>query len=78
MALYPSSVQQGHNSVRIAKRREAMPRLGMPEILLLLVVVVLLFGVGRISKIAGELGSSIRDFRKRLREEDEEPESKEE
>ena len=55
-----------------------MPRLGTPEILLLLVVVVLLFGVGRISKIAGELGSGIRDFRKGLREEEEEPESKEE
>lgn len=43
-----------------------MPRIGTPELLIVLVVVVLLFGVGRISKIAGELGSGIREFRKGL------------
>ncbi len=36
---------------------------GLPEILLILVVVLLVFGVGRIGKIAGELGSAIRKFR---------------
>lgn len=36
---------------------------GPPEMLILLVIVILLFGVGRISKIAGELGSGIRAFR---------------
>jgi sec-independent protein translocase protein TatA len=42
-----------------------------PELLLLLVVVVLLFGVGRISKVAGELGSGVRAFKKGLKGEDE-------
>lgn len=51
-------------------------RLGTPEILIILVVVVLLFGVGRISKIAGELGSGIKAFRKGLKSDDE-PEDKE-
>ena len=37
-------------------------RIGWPEIIILLVVVILVFGVGRISKIAGELGSGIRSF----------------
>ena len=41
-----------------------------PEVLLLLVVVVLLFGVGRISKVAGELGSGVRAFKKGLKGED--------
>jgi sec-independent protein translocase protein TatA len=36
---------------------------GLPEILLILVVVLLVFGVGRIGKIASELGSAIRKFR---------------
>ena len=36
---------------------------GPTELLIILVIVVLLFGVGRISKIAGELGSGIRAFR---------------
>lgn len=38
-------------------------RIGLPEILVVLVIVLLVFGVGRISKVAGELGKSIREFR---------------
>jgi sec-independent protein translocase protein TatA len=38
-------------------------RFGFPELLILLAIVVLLFGVGRIGKIAGELGKGIRSFK---------------
>ena len=34
-----------------------------PEIFAVLIIVVLLFGVGRISKVSGELGAAIRNFR---------------
>ena len=44
--------------------------LGVPELLILALIVVLLFGVGRISRISGELGRSIRTFRQGLRGED--------
>lgn len=44
--------------------------LGLPEILVILVIVLLLFGPGRISKIAGELGKSIRSFRDGLQDSD--------
>lgn len=37
--------------------------LGLPELLIILVVVVLLFGPGRIARIGSELGNSIRGFR---------------
>lgn len=40
--------------------------LGAPELILLLAIVILLFGVGRISKIAGEMGKGIRAFREGL------------
>ena len=36
---------------------------GIPELLIILVIVLVLFGVGRISKIAGEMGSGIRAFK---------------
>ncbi len=36
---------------------------GLPELLIILVIIVLLFGPGRIGKIAGELGKGIRSFR---------------
>ena len=40
--------------------------LGVPELAIVLVIVILLFGVGRIGKIAGELGNGIRSFREGL------------
>ncbi len=46
------------------------------ELIIILVIIVLLFGVGRISKIAGELGSGIKAFKKNIR--DDSPEEKEE
>jgi sec-independent protein translocase protein TatA len=56
-------------------------RFGPTELIIILVIVILLFGVGRISKISGELGSGIRSFREGLQgnkkeEEDEEEETK--
>ena len=36
---------------------------GVTEQLIILVIVILLFGPGRIGKIAGELGKGIRNFR---------------
>ncbi|MBI5670313.1 MAG: twin-arginine translocase TatA/TatE family subunit [Chloroflexi bacterium] len=45
-----------------------MPHLGPTELLIILVIVVLLFGVGRVSKIGGELGSAVANFRKGLEE----------
>jgi sec-independent protein translocase protein TatA len=44
-----------------------MFRLGPTELIIILIIVVLLFGVGRISKISGELGSGIRAFRDGLK-----------
>ena len=47
--------------------------LGLPELLIILVVVILLFGAGRISKIAGEVGRGFREFRKGLKDEENAP-----
>jgi sec-independent protein translocase protein TatA len=50
-----------------------MARLGPTELIIILVIVILIFGVGRIGKIAGEMGSGIRAFRDGLKgDEDEE------
>ncbi|MEN6434716.1 MAG: twin-arginine translocase TatA/TatE family subunit [Anaerolineaceae bacterium] len=39
------------------------------ELIIILAIIILLFGVGRISKIAGEMGSGIKAFKKNLKEE---------
>lgn len=54
-----------------------MPHLGPTELIIILVIVIVLFGVGRIGKIAGEMGSGIRAFRQGLKSEDEEKEAEE-
>jgi sec-independent protein translocase protein TatA len=36
---------------------------GLPELLIILAIVILLFGVGRIGKIAGEMGKGIKSFK---------------
>ena len=41
-----------------------MLALGPWELLLILVIVVLIFGVGKLSGLGGALGKSIREFRK--------------
>ncbi len=46
--------------------------LGVPELLIILVIVILLFGPGRIGKIAGEVGKGIRNFREGLANKDDE------
>lgn len=58
-----------------------MFKLGGAEWIIILVIVILLFGPGRIGKIAGELGRSIKSFREGLgpkEDQAEEPEKKDE
>jgi len=47
-----------------------MFHLGQTELIILLIIVILLFGAGRIGKIASELGSSIQAFKSGLGEEE--------
>ena len=49
-----------------------MPNLGPLEIAIIAAIIVLLFGVGRISGLGRELGTSIREFRRGVKEEKEE------
>ncbi len=41
-----------------------MPSLGPMELIIILVIVMLIFGVGKLSDIGGALGKGIREFRK--------------
>ena len=40
--------------------------LGAPELFIILGIVIILFGAGRIGKIAGELGSGLKAFKENL------------
>ena len=47
---------------------------GWPEILIILVIVVLIFGVGKIADVGPALGNAIRGFRDAVQDEDTENE----
>jgi sec-independent protein translocase protein TatA len=44
--------------------------LGLPEILLVLVIIILIFGTSRIPELGRGLGEGIRNFKKSLKNDD--------
>ena len=54
-----------------------MPNLGPTELILVLVIILIVFGVGRLPEVGGALGRGIREFRRATTAEDEEEETEE-
>lgn len=44
--------------------------LGVPELLIILVIVIAIFGVGKLAGVGGALGGSIKEFRKSVRDDE--------
>ncbi|MCL5265121.1 MAG: twin-arginine translocase TatA/TatE family subunit [Chloroflexi bacterium] len=53
-----------------------MPGIGVPELLIVLVIIIVVFGVGRLPEIGGALGKGIREFRHSVKDEPEADEHK--
>ena len=53
-----------------------MPSLGPMELVLILLIVVLLFGAGKIPEIGGAVGKSIREFRSSVKTDEDNPTAK--
>ena len=46
-------------------------RLGLSEIIVVLVIILIIFGVGKLSQIGGAIGKSIKEFQKARKDDDE-------
>lgn len=44
--------------------------LGAPELLIIGLLVILLFGAGKVGKVGKELGTSVKEFRRAIRDDD--------
>ncbi len=51
-----------------------MPHLGLPELMIILVIIIIIFGVGKLPQIGGALGRGIHEFREATRQGEEEEE----
>jgi sec-independent protein translocase protein TatA len=61
------SIVQLYYEIRTGEAREEvrdMPRIGPTELIIVLVIILIIFGVGRLGEIGGALGKGIREFRK--------------
>ncbi len=47
-----------------------MGTFGVPELLIILLIVIVLFGASRLAGVGAALGNSVRDFRKSVRDDD--------
>ena len=47
--------------------------LGAPELLIIGAIIILIFGVGKLSGLGRDLGNSIKEFRKAVKDEDAQP-----
>jgi sec-independent protein translocase protein TatA len=51
-----------------------MPNLGAPELIIILVVVLILFGPGKLTDVGRSLGGAVRELRRSLRDTESTPE----
>jgi sec-independent protein translocase protein TatA len=45
--------------------------IGMPELVIILVIILIIFGAGKLPEIGGAIGKGIRNFKKSFKENDE-------
>jgi sec-independent protein translocase protein TatA len=45
--------------------------IGMPELIIILVIILIIFGAGKLPEIGGAIGKGIRNFKKATKESDE-------
>jgi len=45
--------------------------LGMPELIVILVIVLIIFGAGKLPEIGGAIGKGIKNFKKSMQDKDE-------
>ena len=68
-----STLQNLYKYYRIIHTGDYMFGLGTQEIILILIILLLLFGANKLPELARSLGVSVREFKKAVKEIEEEP-----
>jgi len=52
-----------------------MPNLGPTELIIILLIVIAVFGAGKLANLGGALGKGVKDFKQAVTDSDSEPEA---
>lgn len=55
----------------IKSRGEIMPNIGVPELIVILVILLLLFGAKKLPELAKSIGSSAKELKSAMKDDDE-------
>ena len=59
--------------ILFGRTRNMIGDLGAPELLIILAIVILLFGVGKVGRLGKDLGTAVREFRSAVKDGDDKP-----
>ncbi len=48
----------------------ALPNLGIPELLIILVIIMVFFGAGKLPKVLGQMGKGVKAFKDGMKEDE--------
>jgi sec-independent protein translocase protein TatA len=48
-----------------------MPNIGLPELIIIMAIVLIIFGAGKLPEVGGAIGRGIKSFKKSMQEPDE-------
>jgi sec-independent protein translocase protein TatA len=59
-----------------AREERHMPRLGLPELMIIFLIVIVIFGANRLPQLGRGIGSAIKNFKEGIRDSDDTAEHK--
>ncbi len=71
LSSWPKQDAPANLSIKIKKEKKMLGGIGLPELIVILVIVLVIFGAGKLPQIGEGLGKGIRNFKKATKDKEE-------